>query len=374
MRILLVAAANKITGGGERHVADLMRGLVEKGHQVGVCAPNGGDLGALADSLSVRYFDVDVASRGSKNKIAHAIKTFEPDIVHAHGSRAALFTRQADQDGAKRCVVTLHGLQGAHGLGSFAKLALERSVLDKTAHFITVCKANRNQAERLGILDPAKTTVIYNGVELPDEEVLDDYRTSRHLSRLIGVNEEWPIVLHIGRICDEKDQPTLLYAFAWLRAKDPNAQLAMIATGDAQAQNKLHRLAEKLGIEHAVHYLDAHKDTVPLYASCDAFALPSVWEGLPYTVVEAMAAGTTVVASNVDGIPEAVVDEVTGFLVPPKDSEILAERLEDAIDLTKAQRKQMRENARAGIQQRFMLDDMINKTIAVYEKVVEEQA
>ena len=374
MRILLVGAANRITGGGERHVADLMCGLEARGLEVGICAPAGGDMRVLADALSVPYYDVDVTSRTAKHDMLHALDTFMPDIVHAHGSRAALYARQADAQGAQRCVVTLHGLQGAHGVGAFAKLALERSVLNRTAHFITVCKANRDQAAKLGILDPTMTTVIYNGVELPGESILRDLRETRHLSQLIGVDEKWPVLLHIGRISNEKDQPTLLYAFAWLRAKVPHAQLAMIATGDEHAQNRLRKIVRKLDIEGAVHYLDAHKDTMPLYASCDAFVLPSRWEGLPYTIIEAMAAGAVVIACDVDGIPEAVVDGVTGFLIPPKNPEVLAERLEDALDLTQIQQKQIRENARAGIQQRFMLDDMINKTIAVYEKVVERQA
>ena len=370
MKILLVAAANRITGGGERHVADLMRGLVSRGLSVGVCAPAGGDMRALADELSVQYFDVDVSAGSSKPAIAAAIEAFQPDVVHAHGSRAALFARQADTQGAQRCVVTLHGLQGAHGVGAFAKLALERSVLGRTAHFITVCKANRDQAAKLGILDPAKTTVIYNGVTLPEEAELARMREQRILSNRIKVDEQWPVALHIGRICGEKDQVSLLNAFAWLRARERDAQLAMIATGDARARRKLERIAKKYGIAGAVHFLEPTNDTLPLYASCDLFVLPSVWEGLPYTIVEAMAAGTVVVASDVDGIPEAIVDEVTGFLAPPKDPEVLAQRMEDVLDLTMTQRKHIRENARAGIEQRFMLDDMIDKTIAVYENVV----
>jgi glycosyltransferase involved in cell wall biosynthesis len=331
-------------------------------------------MGAVAKSLDVATFDVDVYSQTAKSTIRQAIEDFNPDIVHAHGSRPALFARQADKFGVRRCVVTLHGLQGAHGIGSFAKLALERNVLENTAHFITVCKANRDQAAKLGVLDLAKTTVIYNGISLPLESDLQQFRQSRYLSQQIGVDEDWPALLHIGRICGEKDQPTLLHAFAWLRAREPHAQLAMIATGDEYAKRKLQRLARKLGIEHAVHYLTTYKDPTALYASCDAFVLPSLWEGLPYTVIEAMAAGAVVVASDVDGIPEAIVNEVTGYLVPPKDPELLAERLEDVIDLSQTQRKHLQENARTGIEQRFMLDDMINKTIEVYKKVIGEQA
>ncbi|MCL2491854.1 MAG: glycosyltransferase [Coriobacteriia bacterium] len=374
LKVLLIGAANTITGGGERHIADLMGGLVERGIEVGLCAPAGGDMSALAETLGVRLFNADVRRRAPKPDLEAVLRAFEPDIVHAHGSRAALFARQADELGAKRSVVTLHGLQGAHGFGSFAKLALERSVLDNTAHFITVCKANREQAAELEILDSEKTTVIYNGVLLEELATIEHYRNTRHLSNLIGVDPEFPILLHIGRICAEKDQPTLLNAFAWLRAKEPNAQLAMIATGHENAVQKLRKLVIKLDLDDAIHFLDTHRDPLPLYASCDAFVLPSVWEGLPYTVIEAMAAGALVVASEVDGIPEAVIDGITGMLCQPKEPEKLADILEDALNTTQTQLKQLRENARAGIKQRFMLDDMIKNTISVYERVAGRSA
>ncbi|MCL2818265.1 MAG: glycosyltransferase family 4 protein [Actinomycetia bacterium] len=371
MRVLLIGAANTITGGGERHIADLARGLSARGIAVGLGAPAGGDMAELAQILGIPYFEIDATLRAANPAIRRAIKDFKPDIVHAHGSRVAYFARQADDLGARRCVVTFHGLQGAHGFTSKAKLMMERSVQKNTAHFITVCRANRDEAEELGILDRAKTTIIYNGVALPDIATLGYYRGLRHLSNLIGVDPAYPVLLHIGRICAEKDQPSLLHAFAWLRAKEPNAQLAMIATGDEGDLAKLQKLAHKLGIEDAVHFLDAHEDPLPLYASCDLFVLPSIWEGLPYTIIEAMASGAIVVASDVDGIGEAIVNEVTGLLSPPKDPERLAEILEDALDMTETQRKQMREDARAGIIQRFMLDDMINNTISVYDKVMQ---
>ncbi|MCL2024345.1 MAG: glycosyltransferase family 4 protein [Coriobacteriia bacterium] len=369
MRILLIAAANSITGGGERHVADLATGLTQRGLEVAIAAPAGGAMAVLAGELGAAYFDVDVYGGKARAEIRAALHVFKPDIVHAHGSRAALFARQADLRAAERCVVTLHGLQGAHGFGSFAKLALERRVKDKTAAFITVCKSDRDKAAQLGILDPNKTTVIYNGVPLPPLEQLTRWRDEQVLACEAGFDADAPMLLHVGRLDPEKNQRGLLHAFAWLLARERDARLALVCVGDTAKRAKLEQLAAKLNVTHAVAWLTPRANLTPLYASCDAFVLPSHWEGLPYTILEAMVAATPVVASNVDGIPEAVVPEVTGFLEKPNDSEALAETLEDALNLTGAQRREMGENARAGIEQRFSLERMIDNTVAIYEGV-----
>jgi glycosyltransferase involved in cell wall biosynthesis len=341
---------------------------------VGICAPAGGDLEKLADELGVSSFDVSMTGATAKKAIRSALEDFRPDIMHAHGSRAALFTRLADRKGAQRCVVTLHGLAGAHGTTAPIKRLLERSQLHNTVHFITVCEANHSQAASLGILDPAKTTVVYNGIELLDDLTLAQAREDRILSRMADVDEDTPILLHVGRISKEKNQRNLLKAFSWLHVRRPDANLVMICAGRDRERTALQKYAEKIDIASAIKWLEPQSNLTDLYASCDAFVLPSLWEGLPYTVIEAMAAGAIVVASNVDGIPEAVIDAKTGFLVSPKNPESLSEKLEDALNLTKTQRKQMQENARAAVQQRFMLDDMINKTIAVYEKVMKEHS
>ena len=369
MRILLIAAANTTTGGGERHVVDLAQGLHKRGVEVAIAAPAGGAMRELADRLAVPYFEVDVYGRGVRSEILVALDEFKPDIVHAHGSRVALFARQADPRANERCVVTLHGLAGAHGISSFAKLALERRVKDKTAAFITVCRSDRDKADKLGIIDADKATVIYNGVSLPPLEQLNAWYDERVLSHEAGFDPDAPVLFHVGRLSHEKNQQGLLHAFTWLLARERDARLVLICAGSDKARAKLEHLAKKLNIAHAIAWLEPRSDLMPLYASCDAFVLPSLWEGLPYTILEAMAAGAPVVASNVDGIPEAVVPDVTGFLESPHEPEAFAEVLEDALELLEVQRREMGENARAGIGQRFGLERMVDDTVAVYERI-----
>ncbi len=160
MRRAAGGCRHSVSGGGERHVADLMRHLPEHGIEVSLAAPPGGDLGVLAKELEIKTYDVPIASGLSWGKVRAmrlAIDHAWPDLVHAHGSRAAAFARLADPNAAQRVVYTLHGIhidKAGSALRRSAYLALERYLKPKTALFITVDKADVEKGERLGILVP----------------------------------------------------------------------------------------------------------------------------------------------------------------------------------------------------------------------------
>jgi len=160
-RVLMVAAANATSGGGEKHVADLLRELTARGYELGLVAPAGGDLGELVRSLGVETFSAAIDagfSVGRVNSVRAAIRGFQPDVVHAHGSRAALFARVADSRASRRVVYTVHGIHVDRSGGAARRAVLlntERVLRSKTARFITVCEADMRRGAGLGILDEA---------------------------------------------------------------------------------------------------------------------------------------------------------------------------------------------------------------------------
>lgn len=183
----------------------------------------------------------------------------------------------------------------------------------------------RELAEDYGARDVA---VIPNGVTLPEEPMADAGAPRRPFT-----------ILYAGRLRTRKAVAVLLEAFARLRERVPEAGLTVV--GDGEQRPALEAQAKRLGIaglragarpgERAggVRFEGARPhDAMPAYyRAADVFCLPSLYEGFPLAIVEAMAAGLPVVATAVAGVPEAVADGVTGRVVPAEDADALAEAL-----------------------------------------------
>jgi glycosyltransferase involved in cell wall biosynthesis len=366
-RVLLLAAANSTSGGGERHVADLLERLPAAGVDVSLACPPGGDLTALAQRLGIPVTPVDIASGMSSAKlrsVRDAIAAADPDVVHAHGSRAALFARLADSHAKTRCVYTVHGIH-VDKAGSAARrtvfLGLERSLRSRTAHFVTVCESDVEKGARLGVLDPAKATVVYNGIALPAES------PARGAFRAeLGLAADAPLVLSVGRFHEQKDQATLLRGWSAVLADHPDAVLALVGSGELESRLREVARAQRLG--DSVRFVAPRGGLTDAYADADILALSSLWEGLPYVVLEAMSFGVPVVATAVDGVPEAVVDGVTGLLVPPADPSALGSALAGLLGHPE-RRRAMGEAGRVLVAERFSLEGMIDGLLGVYANV-----
>ncbi len=367
-RVLLVAAANATTGGGEKHVADLLRGLIERGFTCSLAAPPGGDLGEIARSLGVMSYSVALASGLSATRVAElrrAIASAAPDIVHAHGSRAAFFTRLADPIASTRVVYTVHGIHVDRSGSPVRRVALrvaERFLRPRTARFITVCKADLERGATLGIVDRAKAHVVYNGIELPQQPGdADAFRSELRLGA------ERPLAVCVARFEKEKDHEMLVDAFALVHEMRPDAVLALIGAGALEGRIRERVMSLRLG--EAVRILRPRPSVANAYAAATAVVLSSRWEGLPYTVVEAMAYAKPVIATRVDGIPEAVEDGITGLLVEPGDARMLAEAL-GAVFGEPDRARRMGEAGASRVPERFTLERMLDGVEAVYGEVI----
>jgi len=374
IRVLLVAAANATTGGGERHVADLIRCLPAAGIETGLACPPGGDLTALADSLGLPVYPAEISGAptpASQAALRHAMASFAPDIVHAHGSRAALHVRLADRLARTRCVYTVHGIHvdKAPLPRRIMLTAAERFLRPRTAAFITVCESDLRRGARLRIIDPARATAIHNGIEMLGDgaEPVQSPVTSASLRAEADISADAPLVLAIGRLCEPKDHATLLRAWAIVQRETPAARLAIIGSGPLRAS--LDALSASLGIGPAVRFLPPRPDVATAYREADAFVLSSRWEGFPYVVLEAMSHGLPVVATSVDGIPEAIEDGVSGLLVPPHDPAALAAALVTVLR-DSALASALGHVARERVAREFSLAVMVAATASVYEKTI----
>ena len=368
IRVLLVAAATSTTGGGERHVADLMRLLPARGVEVGLVAPSGGDLSMHSAQCGIPFHHAEIAggfSPSARRQLRAALRTFKPDIVHAHGSRAAFHARLADGEAADRVVYTLHGIHVQRSGAAIRRglaLAAERRLRSRTAGFVTVCESDARKGCRFGILRSNDTVVVYNGVEGSTV----DADAGRTLRSETGIDDRAPLVLSVGRFVEPKDQKILLAAWSDVVRTAPAAVLALVGSGPLEGE--LRAAVASLGLGDSVRFVTPRPDLASAYSAADIFALSSLWEGLPYVILEAMAHGLPVASTNVDGIPEAVEDGVSGLLVPPRDPAALADAIVRLLE-DPAMRARMGEAGQRIVRERFGLERMADELVAVYRDV-----
>ena len=275
----------------------------------------------------------------------------------------------------------------------------ERLLRRLAASVITVCQHDRDLGIRLGLLDPRRAVVIPNGVPLNPRPQGSPWRRRYRLRRRPGPRSRsrsqsprcsartpssgdarshprWrparpalpaaSRLVMVARFEEPKDHATLLRAVARL---DPSIPWTLDLVGDGPGLPAAAELAQELGIGHRVRFLGARRDVERILAGAAALVLCTWREGLPLAILEAMRAGLPVVASAVGGVPEAVVDGVTGYLVPAGDVDAVAERLARLLSDAEL-RERLGRAGRQRFEECFSLDPMVNATLAVYRQVL----
>jgi glycosyltransferase involved in cell wall biosynthesis len=226
---------------------------------------------------------------------------------------------------------------------------------------IAVCDlARQAEIERTGVA-PDKVNTIYNGI-VPFPEVSAEIVAQ--LRHDLSMSEAAPVVVCISRLHPQKGHDDLLRAWQQVTAVYPQTYLLIV--GDGERRSELELMAAQ---QPHIYFTGQRNDVPQLLALSRLLVLPSLWEGLPNVVLEAMAAGLPVVATAVGGTPELVIDGETGLLVPPRDPAALAQAIVTLLtDSDLAQR--MGENGRLRVADRFTIGQMVQKTEQLYHRLL----
>ena len=355
--LLLITLAE--TGGAQRYVASLVPALAQE-FDVVVAAHGDGFLGEASRSAGVRYVPLRHLRRALDplQDLLGVVELFRlfrrerPVVVHANSSKAGVLGRLAAV--AARVPVRLFTVHGwaftAHtGIAAKTYLWADRLMTPLTTMTVCVAESERRAGLRARTCRAGRTVVIHNGVELAKP---------RRRSRPAGA----PVMLvSVGRLRPPKDFTTLVQAVA---ALDPASARLRIA-GDGPDRNALAAEVTRLGLDGSVELLGTRGDVDELLADADLFVLSSDSEGLPMSVLEAMAAGLPVVASAVGGVPELVRDGETGTLVPPRDSAALAAAIRRLV-ADAALRERLGEAGRLRAEREFSLAGFRRAHLEIY--------
>lgn len=233
------------------------------------------------------------------------------------------------------------------------------------------CTTNSQQVadslRRRGLLVDQKSRVIPNGVDIEAFSTsAGDRRRTRDELALAPDEFLW---LAVGRLWEQKGYPKLLQAFQPL-ATAP-ARLAIAGRGPQL--DELQRQATQLGIASQVRFLGVRHDIAALLGAADGFVLSSAWEGMPNVVMEALAAATPVVATEVGGVSEVVQAGKSGFLVPAGDPNALSRAMRQLMSLSIEQRRQMGMIGRAHVTAHYSLPAMADRWLALFDELLTQK-
>jgi len=232
---------------------------------------------------------------------------------------------------------------------------------------IAVSHATREEMLQAGI--PSNLiSAIHNGI---DTQAWARAAATGSIRDELKLGQAFPVVGYVGRIMPEKDLETWLRAAALLARNSPKAQFVLVGEGkDTAYLEKLKRLAVDLQIGSQTYFPGYRSDLLPVYAAFDLFLLSSRREGLPNSILEAMAMGVPTVTTDVAGAKELVVDGATGYVLPQGDAKGLADAL-NAIAVNRALRQKMAQASRERVEQEFSFDNRLRQVEALYERVLE---
>jgi glycosyltransferase involved in cell wall biosynthesis len=291
------------------------------------------------------------------------------DIVHSHLFRADIYAGLAVAQMRERrplLVSTRHNddrffLNPFVGILHYAVSARQDLIIAISDHIARFTVAR-------GVRDPGRVRRVYHGLEPPLTRALE--REGKRIRSELGIEADAFVVGNVGRLALQKGQRHLIAAMPLLLERVPQAHAVIAGGGDLE--DYLRDLAAEAGVTDRVHVLGPRKDVPALMHAVDVFAMPSIWEGFGLVLLEAMAAGRPIVASRVATIPEVVVDEQTGLLVPPGDRLALAEGLARlALDRRLARR--LGEAGRERLRAHFSIEKMVGDTELLYRELMEDR-
>ena len=283
------------------------------------------------------------------------VRSLQPDLLCLHSSKAGILGRLAAHRLGIPAVFTAHGWAFAEGvppLQRFFYRQIERLAGRYCQCIICVSDYDYRLARRYNVAPPGCLAVVHNGIAaepIPSSTPHDGPRPVR--------------IIMVARFAPQKNQLLLLEAANRLPAHQP---FEIILVGDGPLLPTVQDHAARLPIAGKVHFLGNREDVGQLLRDSDIFVLSSWWEGFPITILEAMRAGLPVVASDVGGCREAVVDGQTGFLFEPGDVQTLSQRLSE-LTADQELRRQMGLAGQEWFITRFTADKMVEDTVKIYK-------
>jgi glycosyltransferase involved in cell wall biosynthesis len=329
----------------------------------------------ISDKIGAREFAYyEITERGKFDiRVLRALRDIvvrhSINLIHAHDFKSDFFAYLIRGWLWRRRIAVLSTAHAWVIVGARGELyrRLDLFLMKRFDHLIAVSAATRDEMVAAGIPGDS-ITVIHNGI---DTERWSADRAGRSLRGDLGLEGAFPVIGYVGRIMPEKDLETWLRAAASVSQRAPGARFVLVGDGkDDTTRRDLEALAASLGIGDKVIFTGYQQHLLPVYSAFDIFFLSSRREGLPNSLLEAMAMQLPVVTTDVAGAKELVADGKTGFILPQGDAEGLGQAIlslagDDALRL------RMGRAGRSRVEQEFSFARRLQNIEDLYERLVD---
>ena len=376
-------------GGAGKYVYDLALAAKKRGFDVAVAAGGRGELAPKLKKEDIRYFNVEGLQRNvtfikpfvSGLILLKIFFKFRPDVLHANSPQAAgiagialLICRLFAWKRSFQAVYTVHGWSYHEARPKWQNFLI-RLFSKITCLFyqkiICVSEYDRQSALKFKIAPAKKLLTIHNGI---DPQNLNFLSREEALQKLLGSNPRElrgfdprkPVIGSVGEFTKNKGQKYLIEALGILKKSGEGFRGLIVGWGEEE-QNLESRIKD-LELKNEVRLITGLSPAAPYLKAFDIFVLPSLKEGLPYTLLEAGLAELPIVAANVGGIPEIIENEKSGLLVPPKNAGALAQAIE-RLQSDKKLRDALAKNLYKKVSAEFSKKEMLEKTFALYNQI-----
>ncbi|MCW3787475.1 glycosyltransferase family 4 protein [Plebeiibacterium sediminum] len=359
-------------GGGESHVLDLVEHLNPFMYESIVLSFTDGPMIKALNVMGIKSYVIYTEKAFSINvwnQVKEVIKREEIDIVHAHGTRALSNVFSSAKYLNIPLIYTVHGW-------SFHpdQSVIERNLKQRIEKFLTnkcdrvICVSKSNQSDGIERFDLSRSRVIYNAISATKYNYDLQHNNIRNE---LNIPEDIFLLGYIVRFTNQKDPFTLIHAFNKVVSKYDKVKLLMVGEGDLKIPSV--ELVKDLNLSDKVIFETFRTDVPAILKAIDVYCLPSLWEGFPIGILEAMAMKVPVVATPVDGNKELINNHITGELFPIKDPKALADIIISLIENPK-KRELLSQNAQKYVLENFRVEDQVEKVGDVYQELIVKQS
>lgn len=366
--ILYIITSTNI-GGTEKALFELIRRINRDSYRIYVCSIK--KPGAFAERIAKEadgFYTLGLSERGGLNaalnflpafiRLIKLIRQLRPSIIHSLLFRANILGRLAGSIiGTPIIISSIRVIE----VDRRYKHLIDRLTSPLVHKYLAVTEAIRKFTLEQVKIPADKIVTIYNGIE--------ENRILHNKPHDFKLNREFRNVALIGRFSKQKGHSILIKALQFVVLHEPNIRVYFFGEGPDEVRTK--QMVVHKGLNGYVTFMGVVKDIIPYISQMDMIILPSLWEGLPNVLLEAMAAGLPVVASRINGIDEVVVDGKTGILCKPGDPQSLAEALLKLLADRGLAEAMGREGKNRALKN-FTINKTVNDTETIYQELLEK--
>ena len=377
---LAIISGTTLPGGGPRHIYSLLEKMDRKIWDIIVCTRKDGSYWDKLIALGIAPYDLVLRrlSVFTFFELFKILKKEKPDLIHTHGKGPGIYGRSLGWILGIPVVHTFHGFQYKFlpVLNKLFYLLVENILTLLTQHHIFVGNGEKGKAKILRFLNDSNSSVINNGIDLDFLENLvpaDDAFTALDLRD----SEKIKVFGTLSRVSPEKGITTLLEGFGEAKKIAPHIRLIIVGDCPDEHQEYIKTVRQYIhdnGLDGVVKILGSREDALGFLKCIDFYVSSSKSEGLPYNILESLAVGNPVVATDIPGNNDIIRKSVEGVLIPVNSSRSLAHGLLTLLEMGTEECKAMVQNGKVRIREQFSLTQMTEKTFSLYKEVLDESS